>query len=142
MHMKCIMPFPNHTCQYTNYACINKIYIHTTCYLIHINNINYISYNSNTHVNTFNFHALTYYFPYNSKPFISSNILLTTHMDHFRSNQENRDCLNEQWAVRGQPTHQASVPICGTEIHGHFQPNNTQTTIYCINYHTNHPNSP
>ena len=39
MHMKCIMSFPNHTCQYINYAYINKIYIHTTYYLIHINNI-------------------------------------------------------------------------------------------------------
>ena len=33
VHMKCIMSFPNHTCQYINYAYINKIYIPTTCYL-------------------------------------------------------------------------------------------------------------
>ena len=39
MHMKCIIPFPNHTCQYITYTYINKIYIHVTCYLIHINNI-------------------------------------------------------------------------------------------------------
>ena len=59
------------------------------------------------------------------KPSNSSNIFLETHNDQFRSNQPNGIVfnsglsLNEQWAVRGQPTHQASS---GTKIHGHFRP--------------------
>ena len=80
------------------------------------------------------------------KSFILSNIFLTTHMDHFRSNKQTETVFNspqnEQWVVHGQPSHQASVPLCGTEIHGHFQPNNTQTIIYCINYNTWPNNSP
>ena len=48
----------------------------------------------------------------------------------------------EQWAVHGQPTHQASVPLCETEIHGHFQPHTHQKIIYSINHHTTTQNSP
>ena len=47
----------------------------------------------------------------------------------------------EQWAVCGQPTHQTSVSLCGTEFHGHLQPHTHQNTIYCINYTTSRPNS-
>ena len=73
------------------------------------------------------------------------NILITTYMDHFRSNKQTRTIFNSptsmQWAVCGQPSHQASVPLCETEIHGHFRPNNSQTIIYCINYNISNPNS-
>ena len=54
------------------------------------------------------------------------------HMDHFGSTTIRTVFLIvpiEQWAIRGQPSHQTSVPLCGTEIHGHFRPNNTQTII-------------
>ena len=82
-----------------------------------------------SHINTLNFHGLIISFYTCPKPFILSNILLTTHMDHSRSNKQTGTIFNspqnEQWAIRGQPSHQASVPLCGTEIHGHFQPNNS-----------------
>ena len=62
------------------------------------------------HVNTLNFHALTISFYTCPKPFILSNILLTTHMDHSRANKQIgtvfNSSQNEQWAVRGQPSHQ------------------------------------
>ena len=48
----------------------------------------------------------------------------------------------EQWAVRGQPTHQTAVPLCGTEIYGHFRPHTHQNIIYSINHHTTTQNSP
>ena len=48
----------------------------------------------------------------------------------------------KQWAVRGQPTHQTSVPLCGTKFRGYFRPHTHQNTIYCINYDTTTRNSP
>ena len=128
MHMKCIMPFPNHTCQYINYAYINKIYILITCYLIHINNIKIgslelINNSTSNGPDTIIFYIIQTsmlrhqlacinisFFNTHFKPFNSTIIVLLSfthhscsscqatthkqfHMDHFRSNQVNRDCF-------------------------------------------------
>ena len=45
---------------------------------------------------------------------------------------------NSAWAVRGQPPPQPRFHFFGTEIHGHFRPNNTQNH----NLHTNNAYGP
>ena len=80
------------------------------------------------------------------KPFISTNFIHTTHRP-FWSNSSQLELFltvpkTKQWAVRGQPTQHTSVPLCGTEFHGHSRPHAHQNTIYCINYDPRRPNSP
>ena len=45
---------------------------------------------------------------------------------------------NSAWAIRGQPPPQPRFHFFGTEIHGHFRPNNTQKH----NLHTNNKYGP
>ena len=67
-------------------------------------------------------------------------------MDVLVQSRQTRNVFNspktKQWAVRGQPTHQASISLCETEIHGHFRLHTHQNIIYSINHHTTTQNSP
>ena len=84
---------------------------------------NYIPYNCNIML-THQAYALIYLFPLNSSHSFQP-ISYTPHMDVFGPIQANQGLFltvpkTEQWAVRGQPTHQTSVPLSGTEFHIHF----------------------
>ena len=75
-----------------------------------------------------------------------NHFIHTTH-GHFWSNSSQPGLFltiqkTEQWAVRGQPTQHTSVPLCGTEFHGHFRPHIHQSTIYCVIHQTRRLNSP
>ena len=106
---------------------------------------NYIPYNCNIML-THQAYALTYLFPLNSSHSFQP-ISYTPHMDIFGPIQANPGLFltvpkTEQWVVRGQPTHQTSVPLGGTEFHIHFRSPTHQNTIYYINYDTNTQISP
>ena len=95
-------------------------------WLIH----NYISYNSNNHVNT----SISMYqhiiFHTHFKPFRFKQI----HMDNFGPTSKSGLFLTvpNQYVgcPRTTPPHQASVPLLGTGIHRHFRPHNTQNHFH------------
>ena len=150
MHMKCIMPFPNHTCQYITYTYINKIYIHATCYLIHINNIKI----SSLELITIHFQWLTHNYI-----FIKFHIMLThliTFINILLLTQFQAIQFKQYFAYEPFPAQPSkpglflTVPkqAVGCPLAAHsrnpwpFSAKNTQTIIYCINYHTTTQNSP
>ena len=61
--------------------------------------------------------------------------ILTCHYSHkpgtIFNSPNNRTVGCSQWVARGQPTHQTSVPLGGTEFHTYFQSPTHQNTIYC-----------
>ena len=65
---------------------------------------------------------------------ISSHSIQANLHGQFRSNKQIWTVFNSPKPVCGlskdDPPHQASVPLLGTKIHGHFRPHNTQNYFH------------